>query len=87
MKKQYWVSEEHNFKRKVVLFEDDRPASCFDGFFDDVDIFIKDIEKQGYVKGYLRGDVREIWNKYKYMLDRMIDYGDSPWDVEISKNE
>jgi hypothetical protein len=84
LKKQYWISEEHNFKRRVILFDNDKPITLYDGF--DADKFIEQAESEGYVEGYLRKDVREIWNKYKYMLDRMIDYSDSPWDVEVKRD-
>ena len=85
MKKLYWVSNEYNFKRRVILFENDKPVTVYEGF--EADNFIEQAEKEGYVEGYLPREIRKVWNRYKSMLDKKIDYGDSPWDVEIVKQE
>ena len=81
MKKLYWVSNDYNFRRRVILFENDKPIKVYEGF--EAETFIEQAEKDGYIKGYLPKEIREAWNRYKSMLDKKINYGDSPWDVEV----
>ena len=76
MKKQYWISKEHNFKRRVVLFHDDEPVTIFDGFEDDVEEFITDIKAQGYTKGYIPAEVKCAYLKYKELSDNIINLVD-----------
>lgn len=81
MKKLYWVSNEYNFKRRVILFENDKPVKVYEGF--KASDFIEQAEKEGYVEGYFPTEIRKVWNKYKSMLDKKIDYSDNPWNVEV----
>ena len=83
MKKLYWVSNEYNFKRRVILFENDKPVKVYEGF--EAGNFIEQAEKEGYVEGYLPEEIRKVWNRYKSMLDKKIDYVDNPWDIEVYK--
>ena len=68
MKKLYWVSNEYNFKRRVILFENDKPVKVYEGF--EAGNFVEQAEKEGYLKGYLPREIREVWNRYKSMLDK-----------------
>lgn len=86
MKKQYYVSKEHNFKHRVVLFHDGEPVSTYDGWEDAVYDFIKDIEKQGYTKGYLPSEVKAEQRRYKHMQKNMINFDDrDPVDILVEE--
>lgn len=86
MKKQYYVTNEHSFKRRVVLFHDGEPVSTYDGWEDAVYNFIKDIEKQGYTKGYLPREVKAKWVGYEHMRKNMIDFDDrDPVDILVEE--
>ena len=90
MKKQYYISKEHNFKRRVVLFHDGEPVTIYDNWSDDVDNFIEDIEKQGYTRGYLPREVKAKWSGYEHMRKNMIDFDDrDPREtlIEVLGNE
>ena len=83
MKKLYWVSNEYNYKRRVILFKNDKPVKVYEGF--EAGNFIDQAEKEGYVEGYLPREIREMRNRYKSMLDKKIDCDDSPWDIKVYK--
>ena len=89
MKKQYWISLEYNFKRRVILFEDGKPTTYFAGFRDEVAEFIEQIESEGYVKGFLQEDLEEARITYERVKDNVLPIGYKElWELEEKmKNE
>ena len=83
MKKQYWISLEHNFKRRVILFENGKPTTYYEGFVDEVAEFIEQIESEGYVKGCLQEDLEAARITYERAKDNVlpIDYKEL-WELE-----
>ena len=89
VKKQYWISLEHNFKRSVILFEDGEPVTYYAGFEDEVAEFIEQIESEGYVKGHLQEDLEGARITYERVKDTVlpISYKEL-WELEEKiKNE
>ena len=81
MKKQYWISLEHNFKRRVILFEDVEPITYYAGF--QADEFVAQAEREGYVKGYLQEDLEEARIVYERVKDNVLPIGYKElWELE-----
>ena len=87
MKKQYWRSPEHNFKRRVILFEDGKPVIYYAGF--GAEEFIEQAESEGYVKGFLQEDLEEARITYERVKDNVLPIGYKElWELEEKmKNE
>lgn len=87
IKKQYWRSPEHNFKRRVILFEDGKPVTYYAGF--GAEEFIEQAESEGYVKGYLQEDLEEARIVYERVKDNVLPIGYKElWELEEKmKNE
>ena len=81
MKKQYWLSGEHNFKRRVILFDDGKPITYYAGF--QADEFVAQAEIEGYVKGYLQEDLEEARIVYERVKDNVLPIGYKElWELE-----
>ena len=89
MKKQYWLGKEHNFKRRVILFDDGKPIIYFAGFESEVEEFLEQAESEGYIKGYLTEEVIEAHRQYSKIKENTLHIGYSEiWDIEEKmKNE
>lgn len=72
MRKQYWVSNEHNFKNTLVLYEDGKELYRGEIWVDDLLDKLNEIEDLGYEQGYLPTEVQAACRKYYRMLQSII---------------
>lgn len=72
MRKQYWVSDEHDFKNTLVLYEDGKECYRNEIWIDDLLDKLNEIESLGYERGYLPAEVHATCRKYYKMLNNII---------------
>lgn len=87
MRKQYWLSNEYNFKRRVILFEDNKPVEVYECFSFEAFKFCCEAERKGYKQGYLPPRVEEALKTYKSIIDNKIEFNGDPWKIEVKNNE
>ena len=73
-KKQYRSQHTYRFKVFIYLYHDGELVETKEFWEDDEYLnFIESLELNGYTYGYKKEEVEEVKERYKYMLNNMID--------------
>lgn len=72
MKKQYHISESHQFKRTVEVYHDGELISSERLWIDEADKYTDLLERDGYIRGYSQKEVDEVKRQYEEKLDNLI---------------
>jgi hypothetical protein len=73
MRKQYDYYETRSFKYDIILYHDGVKVAKESKWVDNLYERLKELEAQGYTRGYLKEDVDEARRKYEHKYENRID--------------